>query len=80
MFQMITLWSPAAVANLVDSGEMSTAVTYSVPFTSMGGFPWIVASPGHTLALPLVPHTIHLPSLDTEMAFTLIAIWVPTIA
>ena len=49
MFQMLALWSghPVPVANLVESGEMSTAHTQLVPSTLMT---FSCMSPSHTLA------------------------------
>ena len=66
---------PVPVANLVESGETSTADTSFSPSTSIS-FSCISAS--HMLAPPLAPQTIHLPSLDTEMARNLIPVCFPT--
>lgn len=55
--QMFAFESPVPVANLVESGEMSTASTYTVPSTSVT---FSCKSASHTLAPSIVPHTTHL--------------------
>ena len=75
MLQMLTSCLSVAVANLVESGEMSTASTQFPPSTSMR---FSCNSPSQTLAPVVVPHAIHWQSLDTEMACTSIPVCLPT--